>query len=299
VAPMRDPNIKLSVIIVSFNVRELLRKCLDSLSACGDHISMQVIVVDNGSDDGTWQMLLDRHEVLTLRGSVDLGFSGANNLAFRHASGAYTLILNPDTVVSISAVYRLLNRLDEDSLIGMIGPKLVMSDGSMDASSARNIPTPLSALLHLTALPKWMPGFNKAKSYQLGDYDDSQPSEVEAISGAFMMMPTQVLRDMKGFDESFWMYGEDLDLACRVRQAGWKVVFDPSVEVEHVKRASSGQRRIKANYEFYRSMAVFYRKHLAESNPNFMNVWVYVAIVVFGVLKVFVQCVKRIRFWEN
>tara|TARA_Y100000590_G_scaffold359765_1_gene415733 strand:+ start:390 stop:1172 length:783 start_codon:yes stop_codon:yes gene_type:complete len=260
---------------------------------------MEVIVIDNGSDDGTWQMLLDRPEIVTLRGSVDLGFSSANNLAFGHASGDYTLILNPDTIVSVSAISRLLNRLSEDAQIGMIGPKLILSDGSMDSSSARNIPSPLSALLHLTALPKWMPGVTIAKSYHVRDYEDNQPLEVEAISGAFMMIPTQVLRDMNGFDELFWMYGEDLDLACRVREGGWKVVFDPSVEVEHIKRASSGQRWLKANYEFYRSMAIFYRKHLAASKPKFMNVWVYVAIVFFGVLKMLVQCVKRIRFGVN
>lgn len=229
----------LSIIIAAYKSRDEIGPCLASLPERLQERPVEVIVVDNHPADGTSAFVRrDFPAVHVLAPPENLGFGRANNLGFQQAAGEFILFLNPDTVSNEAALAHCLARLQADPRIGLISPRLVQADGAMDLACRRSIPTLWdgfcrgSGLAALCPRHRWFAGYNLTHLPPDGTYD------VGAINGAFMMAPRRVLEQVGLFDERFFMYGDDLDLCIRVGRAGWRIVYDGSHQIVHLKGVS-------------------------------------------------------------
>ncbi len=263
--------------IVSYRCRELLRACLESLRLHPPGGKLAVHVVDNGSADGTVEMVRSEFpEVKLTDAGRNLGFAAASNLALRQGHAPYALVLNPDTRITEGALDRLLDLMDERPEVGMCGPRLELDDGSFDHAAKRSFPTPVSALGHFLRI-----GRRAGASGALAEYraPKVRAGSVDAVNGAFMLIRRRALKEVGLFDEGFWMYMEDLDLCYRFARAGWVTWYEPSVTVAHVKAGSSGRLRSpRLNYAFHYGMYRFYRKHYAARRNPVLNLAVYLGI---------------------
>ena len=281
-----------SIVIVTFDVLPRLRRCLHSIPAALDGLRYEVTVVENGYGDGTWEWLAGLEDVRAIRGSPAIGFGSAVNKGLMGADGRYFLILNPDTLLPPEGVARLVAVMARDADIGIAGPKLVLSNGELDRASRRSFPTPLTALTRMLRLDAVFPGKPIFGGYNLLHLDPDRACDVDAVAGAFVFIRSEIFRSLGGFDEGFWMYGEDLDLCYRAQQSGWRVRYEPEVEVLHEKGASSSRRRLRTRYEFYRAMARFYRKHQAPRRNPALNLAVFTAIFALGLAGVGKEIVR-------
>jgi N-acetylglucosaminyl-diphospho-decaprenol L-rhamnosyltransferase len=283
----------LAIVIVNYNVCVLLRDCLKSVYA-STGATFEVCVVDNASPDDSAEMVAREFpQVHLIRNTENMGYAAANNLGLRYCGfrdqphrGAsqgsgirdqhssfqipnsalprYALLLNPDTVVPPDAFAKMIHLMDTHPAFGVSGPKLVRLDGSLDLACRRGFPTVEVSFWRLTKLSKIFPRSRRFGRYNMTYLDPDQAAEIDAVVGAFMLVRREAVEQAGLLDEIFWMYGEDLDWAYRIKQCGWKVYYYPQVVVTHVKRASSSQDNAgaaKAKYEFDRAMWLFYRKH--------------------------------------
>ncbi len=290
-----EGEIGISIALVAYRVRDELDRCLNSIEAALGGLSAEITVVDNSPGMLTWRHLGTRTGVRRLRGSTSLGFGAACNIALDGAVGRYFLILNPDTLLPPDSLRLLAAELDREPEIGIVGPRLVRENGELDPAARRGFPTPWSAFARFARLGRIFPGRRIFGGYNLTHLDPDRRSEVDAVSGAFMLTRSELFRELDGFDRRFWMYGEDLDFAYRAREAGWKVVYQPEVTVLHVKRSSTSQRRLRTRVEFYRAMARFYRKHEARRRPGALNALVMAGIFGLGAGAVLYELVRRGR----
>lgn len=267
-----------SVVIVTFDVLPKLRRCLESIPAAVAGLRSEVMVVDNGYGDGTWAWLAGLENVRAIRGSPAMGFGAAVNLGLESATARYVLILNPDTVLPPESVVSVAAVLDRETDIGIIGPKLVLGTGELDRASRRSFPSPASAISRMLRLDTIFRGSSIFGRYNLLHLDPEFAADVDAIAGAFMLIRSELFRALGGFDEGFWMYGEDLDICYRAHEAGWRVRYEAGVQVLHEKGSSSSRRRLKTRYEFYRAMARFYKKHQSPRRNPVLNRAVFAAI---------------------
>lgn len=260
-APAERP--LLSVVVVSYDCRELLTACLDSLARQREELPFETLVVDNASNDGTAELVRERNPWVRLRRSEEnLGFARANNLALEETRGEFVLLLNPDTVVPAGALRAAVEELRARPDVGMLGCKLVQPDGSLDHACKRGFPTPLSALCYFTGVSRLAPRSRLLSGYTAGHVDPDSTAYVDAVNGAFMLARREAVDAVGPLDESFWMYGEDLDWCRRFWNSGWAVLYWPGVSVTHVKGGCSGRRRnLPTNYAFHRAMWLFHRKH--------------------------------------
>ncbi len=283
--------VDVSIIIVTYNVPDLLRRCLATIPAALDGLSAEVFVVDNGARDGTWDSIVSRADVRAIRGSRELGFGRGNNLAASRASGRWLLFLNPDTELPPLGVRHLVERGDTDSGVGILGPRLELADGSPDPAACRSFPTPASAALRLLRWPRNLSP-RGVRPYNV-DPATRREAVVDAVSGACMLVRAEAFRRVGGFDPQFFTYGEDLDLAYRIRQAGWPTLFVPSVTVRHLKRQSTRQRAVRARVEFYRAIWLYYRKH-RQQDGLWLRAVVTAAVFVLAFGAVARQVVHRL-----
>lgn len=286
----------LGIVIVNYNVCDLLRDCLKSVYA-STGFTFEVCVVDNASLDGSADMIAREFpQVHLIRNQDNVGYAAANNLGLRHfgfgeppatsrqplaASPRYALLLNPDTIVPIDGLAKMIGLMDQRSDLGIAGPKLVRIDGSLDLACRRSFPTPEVSFWRMTYLSKIFPRSKLFGRYNMTYLNPNQPAEIDAVVGAFMLVRGSAIGQAGLLDERFWMYGEDLDWAYRIKQKGWRVYYYPQVVVKHVKRASSGQDTAgaaKAKVEFDRAMWLFYRKHYQAHTSGFVN-----KLVRFGI----------------
>lgn len=270
------------IVMVTYGRADLVRNSLKTLLGSSSHRDLRVTVVDNNSPDDTPDVVATEFpKVRLIRRSDNPGFAVSNNQALSLTTAPFVLLLNPDTEVSWPTIQYLIDKLVADPTIGMIGCRLVLDDGSFDHAAKRRIPTPLQALKYFAC---------KVFGHTVGDYvadtvTETGVGDVDALNGAFMLVNRSALDAVGGLDESYWMYAEDLDWCVRFRDAGWRVVYDGTVTALHVKGACAGKRRsLKLNYHFHRSMAIFYRRHLAPSKPALVNGPVLVSIWVRFVL---------------
>jgi N-acetylglucosaminyl-diphospho-decaprenol L-rhamnosyltransferase len=272
--------VSLDVVVVSYQCRELLERCLCSLQrhpfSDGE---MRVHVVDNASGDGTVAMVRERFPEVRLHAlDRNVGFSVANNRVLRDAAGEFFLLLNPDTEITAGALDSLVASIDGQPEIGMLGCRLVLDDGSFDHAAKRSFPTPLSALAHFTGLGRRASAGSKLGQYRAIELDEHESGEVDAVNGAFMLVRREAVEQVGLLDEDYWLYMEDLDWCYRFHQAGWRVWYEGSVTVIHVKGGTSGRhRRLRQNIGFHRGIARFYGKFLAGPNP-LLDIAVYGAI---------------------
>lgn len=256
----------------------MVRDCLAALRDYAPAVPLRVIVVDNGSRDGTVEMIRREFpEVDLVDAGANLGFAAATNAAIRRGSAPYVLALNPDTRVHPHVLERLLILMEERPEVGICGCRLQREDGSFDHAARRAFPTPLSALGHFLLIGR-LDRMGPLAQYRAPNVERGQ---VDAVNGAFMLVRRAALDEVGLFDEGFWMYMEDLDLCYRFARAGWVTWYEPSVSVTHVKAGTSGRNRgLRLNYAFHYGMFRFYRKHYAASRPRLLNVVVYIGIGV-------------------
>ncbi len=253
---------ELSVIIVSYRCGALLDDCLASLHSNRVAVDMEVEVVDNASGDDTAEVSRRHAWVTTTALDENLGFAKANNQAMDRARGRAVLVLNPDTVVPPGALRACLDELWRDPSVGLLTPRLVDREGRLDRRCHRGFPTLWSSFCYFTTLDRYLKG-PRSRRYTMGHIPEDQAADVEAVSGAFMLMPADALRVVGGFDEQFFMYAEDIDLSLRFIEHGYRVRYWPGVDVVHVGAGSNvaGQRPPAANAAYFRTMAPFVRKH--------------------------------------
>jgi N-acetylglucosaminyl-diphospho-decaprenol L-rhamnosyltransferase len=264
--------IDLAIVIVNYNVCDLLHDCLTSVYA-STGITFDVCVVDNASPDDSADMVAREFpQVHLIRNAENMGYAAANNLGLKYFGFStdnselprYAVLLNPDTVVPPDAFVRMIQLMDDQPDFGVSGPKLVRLDGSLDLACRRGFPSVEVSFWRLTKLSKIFPRSKRFGRYNMTYLDPDQPAEIDSVVGAFMLVRREAIEQAGLLDEIFWMYGEDLDWAYRIKQRGWKVYYYPQVVVTHVKRASSSQDNAgaaKAKFEFDRAMWLFYRKH--------------------------------------
>lgn len=264
----------LGIVIVNYNTRDLLRRCLETVYASSGPVTFEVCVVDNGSADGSARMVAEVFpQTRLIANPENRGYPAANNqglrsFGFPDSSDAprFALLLNPDTELPSDALRGMVDFMEAYPDAGVAGPKLVRQDGSLDLACRRSFPSPEVAFYRLAGLSRLFPRSRRFGRYNLTYLDPDQMAEVDAVVGAFMIIRREAIRQVGLMDEAFFMYGEDLDWCYRIKAAGWKVYYNPAVTVLHVKRAAS-QRNPRARVEFWRAMSIFYRKHYASQTP--------------------------------
>ena len=273
----------LSIIIVNWNTRQLLRDCLLSIYASEGDFAFETVVVDNCSQDASCLMVAEEFpQVHLIKSEINGGYAYGNNLGLRQFHARYYLLLNPDTVLPADALEGMLEFMEANPDVGMAGPKLVLADGSLDLACKRGFPTPANSFYKLFGLSRVFPNSRRFGQYNMTYLDPDQVAEVDSVVGAFMMVRGQVVEQIGGLDEAYFMYAEDLDWALRAKQAGWKGYYYPKVTVLHYKRRSSEQKSKKARYEFWRAMYIFYRKHYAEGTRLGLHCLVLGGLTLLG-----------------
>lgn len=270
---------KLSVIIVNYNVKYFLEQCLLSVqSACKD-ISAEIIVVDNNSVDGSIEMLEEKFPDIHLIANKDnTGFSKANNQALEICKGEYALLLNPDTVVQEDTFSKCIHFMDENPEAGGLGVKMVDGKGVFLPESKRGLPTPAVAFYKIFGLSRIFPKSKRFGQYHLSFLDKEEIHEIEVLSGAYMFMRKSVLDKIGFLDETFFMYGEDIDLSYRIILGGSKNYYFPKTSIIHYKGESTKKGSLNYVFVFYNAMIIFAKKHFSQKNAAIFSFLINLAI---------------------
>ncbi len=285
----------LTIIIVTYNVKSLLEELLESIHKSNDKLNKEIFVVDNGNDD-TYKLFQNSKKYIYIKNKDNLGFSKANNIAYRRAKGKYILILNPDTRVQKDTIDKMYSFMENNKDIVISTCKLLLPSGDLDPSCKRNFPTiknSMGKIFHLSKISSKFDGYNISVG------EDTQ-MDIDACSGAFMFIRKDKVEDKKSlFDESFWAMGEDLDLCLRIKESGGRIVYYPETSVLHYKGASGGikdtsQKYTKADINVkkrwiraYRdAMKIFYSKHYKKNHNFITNILVNLGIEVDYIIKI-------------
>ncbi len=280
--------IDLSIIIVSFNTKFFLGECLKSVElADKDGFETEVIVVDNASSDGSREEIqklkFKSQNIKIIQNETNLGFAAANNLGIKKSKGKYVLLLNSDTQLGKESLIKMIKFMDGHSEAGAATAKLELTSGQMDPACHRGFPTPWAALTYFAGLEKLFPKSRILGQYHEGYKDPGKPHEIDSPSGAFFMVRKTVIEKVGLLDEDYFMYGEDLDWAYRMRESGYQIWFNPEVTVLHRKKQSGREsgnvelRKITQKY-FYETMELFYRKHYSRRYG-----WLVTGLVLLGI----------------
>lgn len=296
--------IDLSIIIVSYNTKDLTVTCIESVFDHVKDISYEIIVVDNASVDDSvvhMQKLKLKNQNYSAKLKIiankhNDGFSKANNIGVKISSGRYVLFLNSDTIVPEKTLEHIVKFMDEHADAGAATCFVRMANGELDDAAHRGFPTPLNALFHFSGLAKFFPKSMFFNGYHYGWKDLDKTHEIDALAGAFMIVRREAGEQVKWWDEDYFFYGEDIDFCYMLKEYGWKIYFVPEVEILHLKGASSGikkesQQISKASLETKRwvtnqrfdAMKTFYKKHYREKYPGFLT----------GIIFAFIDLKKR------
>lgn len=281
---MKTLDKKLTISIVNYNAGIYILNCLKSLQAVKDEVSMEIYVVDNAStDDSIEKIIKEFPEVKVIENKENLGFGKAHNQVLKIAETEYILILNPDVEIEKGVLKTAVEFMNHHTSVGVVTGQVILSDGRIDLTAHRGLPTPLAAFKYY---------FLKDDSlYHLSKSDMSLPHEVDSVSGAFLLTRKSILESVGYFDEDYFMYAEDIDLCYRISTAGYKIMYLPGIKILHHKGISTGLKkhtqqqttatldtRKKMTGLFYDTMKIFYKKHLAKNYPFFINWIVYLGI---------------------
>lgn len=249
----------LSIIIVNWNVRDLLRECLRSIETGKGGLSLEIIVVDSASSDDSVAMVLSEFpSVRLIPCTENVGFPRGNNIGLREASGDYLLLLNPDTVVVADALAVLVSYLQANPNVGAVGPQLLNPDGSVQ-SSRRRFPTTATGFFESTWLEGLAPGV--LRRYYALDLPDDATADVDWLTGACIMVPRSTYEVVGGMDEGYFMYSEELDWCRRIKESGRRVVYYPVAQVIHHVGKSSEQAVTARHINFNRAKLRYFRKY--------------------------------------
>jgi GT2 family glycosyltransferase len=279
----------LSVIIVNYNVKFFLEQCLYSLLKAIDNLpslaDAEVIVFDNASSDGSRDFFINKFQnVQFIWHNENLGFAKANNRALSLAKGKYILFLNPDTILSEDALYKSIDYLESQAGSGALGIRMIDGSGNFLPESKRGFPTPAASFYKLSGLISLFPSSKKIAAYYAGHLSEHENNEIDVLSGAYMLVKKEVLDKTGGFDEAFFMYGEDIDLSYRIQKAGYKNFYFADSTIIHFKGESTNQNSARYVKIFYQAMNIFVHKHFNTASSWWYIVFIKVAILLSGVL---------------
>ena len=272
---------KLSVVIVNYNVKHFLEQCLNSVAAAAEHCETEVFVVDNNSVDGSCNMLREKFPwVKLIENKKNYGFSYANNQAIKQSTGEYVLLLNPDTVIEEDTLKSVCDFMDAHPDAGGLGVKMIDGKGRFLPESKRGLPTPQVAFYKIFGLSKIFPKSKKFGKYHLTYLDKDQIHKVDVLSGAFMLLRAETLNKIGLLDETFFMYGEDIDLSYRITLGGYNNYYYPETTIIHYKGESTKKGSVNYVLVFYNAMKIFARKHFSKGKGAgtmifFINLAIY------------------------
>lgn len=270
---------KLSVVIVNYNVKHFIEQCLFSVLKASENIACEVFVVDNNSVDGSVTLIQEKFpQVNLIVNKTNTGFSVANNQALRIAKGEYVLLLNPDTVVQEDTFSKILAFMDVHPEAGGLGVKMLDGQGNFAPESKRGLPTPEVAFYKMFGFARFFPKSKRFGKYHLSYLSENELSEIDVMSGAFMLIRKTVLDKIGFLDETFFMYGEDIDLSYRIKKAGYKNYYFPDTQIIHYKGESTKRSSLNYVVIFYKAMAIFSNKHFSGSNAFWFNALIHLAI---------------------
>lgn len=298
---MKRPKYELAVIIVSYNTQELLDNCLASVyKAAKPKGGLQVIVVDNNSKDGSAGLVKDKYpQAVLIKNKQNVGFAKANNQGVALSDAKYVLFLNSDTVIRQYSLVKPLKYLKNHQHVGAITIRLYLQDGSIDFDNHRGFPDPWTSFCKLFGLSAIFPNSTLFNNYHLGYKKLNRIHAIPVAAGSFLMLPTKLFVDLGGWDESYFFYGEDIDLCYRIGQAGYKIIYYPKVSTLHLRGASSGLRkesakiasstkenRLKVARASTEAWKIFYKKFYSDKYPKILTWLVLTGIALKGNLRI-------------
>ncbi len=286
---------KLSVIIVNYNVQHFLEQCLHSVLNAGTKVSTEIFVVDNNSVDGSVAMVKEKFpSVHLIENKKNTGFSHANNQAIKISRGEYVLLLNPDTVVEEDTFEKIISFMDAHPEAGGLGVKMLDGKGKFLPESKRGLPTPTVAFFKIFGIAALFPKSKLFGKYHLGYLDKDQTHEVDILSGAFMLMRKSVLDKVGLLDETFFMYGEDIDLSYRIILGGYKNYYFPETRIIHYKGESTKKSSVNYVFVFYKAMVIFAQKHFSQHNAKLFSFLINLAIYLRASVAIVIRFFKSI-----
>lgn len=290
----RRPETDLSIVIVSYNVRHLLAQCLESVYRASTRLHVEIWVVDNASTDHSIGYLRERYpEVHYIANTENHGFSYANNQALRQCRGRHVLLLNPDTLVGEDVLEGCVRFLDSHPRVGATGVRMLNPNGSFAPESRRGLPTPFTSFCKMVGLQKLFPMSRTFGRYYMCYQDVEEANPIEIISGAFCMVRREALDKVGLLDESFFMYGEDIDFSYRLLLAGWQNYYLP-LTILHYKGESTAHSSFRYVHVFYNAMLIFFRKHFSR-RYRLLGRFICLAVRVRAAMDMMLRAVDRLR----
>ena len=277
---------RLSVVFLSYNTRDLTRQALSSVLAAVEGLEVEIFVVDNASADGSADMVAEEFpQVKLICNAANVGFAAGNNVALRQVTGEYALLINTDTIVRRDALRTMVEFLDAHPEAGACGCKILDPDGTLQLDSRRGFPTPLAAFCKMSGLSRLFPKHPLIAHYHMTYLDPEQTTEVEVLSGSCMMVRKAAMDQVGLLDEDYFMYGEDIDWCYRFHQAGWKIYYVPTTAIIHFRGESGRGTPLKILYRKSRAMSIFVNKHMAR-RYRFFPLWLLqVGIALHGTFR--------------
>ena len=283
-----------SIIIVNYNTKKLTLECIQSIYNSNMLYQFEIFVVDNHSSDGSVHAIREAFpSVKVIENEENVGFSKANNQAILESKGRYILLLNSDTIVLENTISYSIDFMNRDKSIGATGCKVALPDGTLDKACHRGFPTPEASFYYLTGLAKKFPNNPRFNSYHKGYLNMDETHEIDCLVGAYMMVRRETIDQVGMLDETFFMYGEDIDWCYRIKEAGWKIYYTPKVTITHYKGASSRKKPFKIVYEFHRAMFLFHKMHFAKKYNFIVNGLVYLGISLKLSLSMLLNLLKK------
>jgi GT2 family glycosyltransferase len=289
--------VKLSIVIVNYNVRHFLEQCLQSVYKAVDGLQAEVFVVDNNSVDGSMAMVREKFpQAISIVNTNNVGFARANNQAIRQAKGEYVLLLNPDTVVQEDTFEKCINYMDAHPKVGGMGVRMIDGKGNFLPESKRGLPTPMVAFYKLSGLIKLFPKSKRFGRYYMGHLAEHSTNNVEILAGAFMLLRKKALDAVGLLDEEYFMYGEDIDLSYRIIKGGYDNVYFADTQIIHYKGESTKKGSLNYVFIFYQAMQIFARKHFSSGQARLYTTLINLAIWLRAGLSVANRMVNAIAF---
>jgi GT2 family glycosyltransferase len=289
--------VDVSIIIVSYNTKDVLKECVESVFKTVGNLSFEIIIVDNASTDGTADQFRVQNSELRIKNLTfiqnkeNLGFSKANNIGVKKATGRYILFLNPDMVLHEGTLPGMVEFMDKEKQAGAATCKVILTNGKMDDSCHRGFPTPWNAFCHFSGIAKFFGNTKTFGGYNLGFMNLSIAHEIDALAGSFMLTRREAGEGAKWWDEDYFFYGEDLDFCYMLKQNGWKIYYVPEFTALHYKGVAGGIKNVSkhittANKETkaratkarFNAMRIFYKKHYEDKYP-----WIITRLVYAGI----------------
>jgi len=281
---------ELSIIIVNWNTKDLLKKCLESIFRYEKNVNHELIVIDNASTDGSSEMIselkIKNQKLKVILNEKNLGFAKAVNQGIKLSEGKYILLLNPDTEIRENTLKKMIRFMEEHFRVGICGGKILNPDGSIQPS-VRRFPSLMSQIFVLLKCHHFLKNFLPIKKYFSLDFDYSKTQEVEQVMGAFFMMRRELIAEIGLFDENFFLWFEEVDFCRRAKTAGWQIYYFSEAEVIHQRAASFRQvLPLKNQWQFNKSLLYYFKKH-----HSFFS---YIVLLFFQPLSLFLSFITSI-----